>query len=367
MALLELQDVHKSFRDARALDGVTLEVAADALTVVCGPPQSGKSVLMRMLVGLETPDSGRLLLNGKDLAGIPPGSRRIGYVPQSFALYPHMSVFQNIAYPLYLHKAPAARIRQRVDQVTRLLGIPPRLLDRRPDQLSGGEKQRTAVARGLLNEAEVFVLDDPLVGLDFKLRERLMEDLRDMRRELGVTFLYATSDSLEALTMADRLVVLDAGRVVEQNTVGELYEEPMRLRSAELIGFPRCNVFDGHWDTGTCRTPLFDCPATTCDAPPNGGVAAAVRPEDIAIGDAGAPAGAVRGSARVRLMEDLGSELIVHLASGHNAMTAVLPAANAELPPEDADVAFSIDPARIMLFDAGTGRRIGRGRRAADA
>lgn len=367
MAVLELQDVHKSYRDTRALDGVTLQVAADALTVVCGPPQSGKSVLLRMLVGLETPDSGRLLLDGEDLARTPPGSRRIGYVPQSFALYPHMSVSRNIGYPLYLHKAPAARIRQRINQVTELLGIPARLLDMRPDQLSGGEKQRTAVARGLLNEAEVFVLDDPLVGLDFKLRERLMEDLRDMRRELGTTFLYATSDSLEALTMADRLVVLDTGRVVEQNAVDELYEEPMQLRSAELIGFPRCNVFDGHWDTGTCRTPLFDCAVSTCDSAPSGGVAAAVRPEDVVIGGVGAPAGAVGGRARVRLVEDLGSELIVHLAAGQHAMTAVLPAANAELPAEDTEVAFSIDPARIMLFDAQTGRRIGRGRRAADA
>lgn len=365
--LLDIKNVSKAYKRKRALDDISLQVGADTLTVLCGPPQSGKSVLLRLLVGLEQADSGEIWLDGKSLAGVPAGQRRIGYVPQSFALYPHMSVFENIAYPLRLHRVARQAVQERVHKVAELLEITP-LLRKTPDQLSGGEKQRTAVARGLLNDAELFILDDPLVGLDFKLRERLMEDLRDMRRTLGIAFVYATSDPLEALMMADQLAVIDGGRVVEHRKVEDLYMEPRWLRSAELIGFPRCNLMEASYqpDRQACRSALFDFEV---DAEGDWGssrqAALALRPEDIAVAGAGVnddSAASLQAEGRVRLVEDLGAECIVYFEAGEVSLATTLRIGEAPVPQEGHVIQFSVRPERMIVFDAETGRRIGRGR-----
>ncbi|HTW29480.1 MAG TPA: ABC transporter ATP-binding protein, partial [Acetobacteraceae bacterium] len=191
MSRIRFEAITKTYRGKHALDGVDLEIEPGSLTVLCGPPLSGKSVLLRLLVGLEQPTAGRILFDGQDITDLPAATRTIGYVPQSFALFPHMSVFDNIAYPLTLQGVAREEIRARVDQAAGILRIRP-LLDKKPSQLSGGEKQRTAIARGILKNADIFILDDPLVGLDFKLRESLMEELKDMRAQLDATFLYAT-------------------------------------------------------------------------------------------------------------------------------------------------------------------------------
>lgn len=354
MSLLEFRNISRAYRGKPALEDVSFGVDGDSLTVICGPPQSGKSVLLRLLVGLEQPDAGEILLGGRRLDRMPTGERPVGYVPQSFALFPQFSVYDNIAYPLRLEGTDAAEIRRRVDHVAGLVNVRA-LLDKTPDQLSGGEKQRTAVARGLLKDAEVFVLDDPLVGLDFKLRERLMEDLRDMREQLGIAFVYATGDPLEALTMADRLVVIDAGRVVEHRPVAELYHEPRRLRSAELVGFPPCNLMPVTVEeSGLCRGEVveFRMPAGAKPGP----AIAAVRPEDVRLG-----ADDLGFEAEVRLVEDLGAELIVYLSAGGTDLTVVL-RADAGEPPREGDTAtLAIAPDRLMVFDAASGERLGRG------
>ena len=203
----------KAYGSERVLDGLDLAVEKNSFTVLCGPSGSGKSVLFRLLVGLEQPDSGTIMLNGKDITDMSAARRAVGYVPQSFALYPHLSVHDNIGYPLKLAKWPISEISRRVAWASDVLAIT-HLLDKTPDQLSGGEKQRTALARGLLKDADIFILDDPLVGLDYKLRERLMDELKGLQKELDATFVYATLDSLEALTMAENMVVLDSGRIV---------------------------------------------------------------------------------------------------------------------------------------------------------
>ncbi|MBE7186250.1 MAG: ABC transporter ATP-binding protein, partial [Methylobacterium mesophilicum] len=169
------QSVTRTYKGRNALDGFELAVEPQSFTVICGPPAAGKSVLFRLLVGLEKPDAGRVLLAGRDITNLAPAERAIGYVPQSFALYPHLTVADNMAYPLRLAKAPREEVERRVDRAAGILSIR-HLLGKTPDQLSGGEKQRVAVARGLLKDARVFVLDDPLVGLDYKLRERLMDE-----------------------------------------------------------------------------------------------------------------------------------------------------------------------------------------------
>ncbi len=355
-AAVEFQAVTRTFGRTKALDDVTLTVEPGTFTVLCGPPRSGKSTLFRVLVGLDRPDGGRILSDGRDITALPPGQRNFGYVPQSFALYPHLTVFENIAYPLRLARVPSSEVVSRVDRATAMLSIG-HLVKNTPDQLSGGEKQRVAVARGLLTNASVFVLDDPLVGLDYKLRERLMDDLKLLSEELKATFVYATADSLEALTMAQTLVVMDDGRVVEKGDVLDIYREPRFARTAELIGFPRANVWRGEVRGGVIRTDRlsFAAPAGTPDGP----VVLGVRPEDILL-DRSAEL-VVRST--VSILEHLGSEIVVYLDSGDGDLVTCAFASSQDEPPKiDQPVAFGINPERIMVFDAKSGKRLGRGR-----
>ena len=289
---------------------------------------------------------------------MPAAERSIGYVPQSFALFPHMSVFDNIAYPMALQGVPRSDIATRVDQVAGILRIGP-LLAKRPSQLSGGEKQRAAIARGLLKNASIFILDDPLVGLDFKLRESLMEDLKDMRAEIDATFLYITSDPLEALTMAEHLVVLDQGRLVEAGPVDAVYYDPTWLRTIELVGFPRCNVLPGRLDTtnAMCATAIGRLPITLEDGATSPEAMVAIRPEDIAPPAAGV---APLGIGKVTLVENLGSESVVYVQLHETTLVTTVPArALASLDLGD-PFPLAVRPGGPRVFDRASGRRIGR-------
>jgi len=353
MSRIRFEGVTKAYKGVTALDHVDLEVAPGSFTVLCGPPRSGKSVLFRLLAGLETPDAGRILFDGYDIAAVPAAERTLGYVPQSFALFPHVSVFDNIAYPLALQGVARPEIARRVTQAAELLRIGP-LLQKRPAQLSGGEKQRAAIARGILKNADIFILDDPLVGLDFKLRERLMDDLKDMRRTLNATFLYATSDSLEALTMAQDLAVLDAGRLIQAGPVATVYLHPTHVRAAEMIGFPRCNVLQGQVAGGRCITTAASFPVAA-DLPA-GPVLAAIRPEHLApASDATAD-----GIGEVTLVEDLGAEYVVYFTVAGQSLVTLLPAAQAAPPVLGSRFAFALRPGTAALFSPATGQRIGQ-------
>jgi multiple sugar transport system ATP-binding protein len=353
MSSVRLHTVSRAYRHVRALDQVTVEIASQSLTVLCGPPAAGKSVLLRLLVGLEQPDAGRIFINDRDITDVPAAQRRIGYVPQSFALFPHVSVFDNIAYPLALQKVGRAEIQRRVDQVADILRIRP-LLVKRPQQLSGGEKQRTAIARGMLKNADLFLLDDPLVGLDFKLRESLMEDLKDMRAELGATFLYVTSDSLEALTMAEDLIVLDAGRVVDANPASVLYHQPRHLRAAELVGFPRCNLLPGRIDSGgLCRAGVVDF---HLNQPTDfvGDVTVAIRPERIRHQPDGTPA-------TIRLMENIGAECVVYFQAGAETLVTSVPSPSVAHLDIGSPFPFAVSAEGLLVYDRTTGALLGCG------
>jgi ABC-type sugar transport system ATPase subunit len=349
MSTIAFEGIAKSYRGRPALRDFDLAVADQSFTVICGPPASGKSVLFRILVGLEAADHGRILIDGRDVSADSAAERRIGYVPQSFALFPHMNVYDNIAYPLRQQRVKSAEIETRVGRVAEILRIT-KLLQKRPSQLSGGEKQRAAIARGTLKDAKIFILDDPLVGLDFKLRESLMEDLKDMRAALGATFVYATSDSLEALTMAEQLVVVDAGGVVEAGPVETIYHSPGMLRSAELIGFPRCNLVAGACGDGVARTPVVEFPL----AGPAGEVTVAIRPEHVVY----APQIASAQQARITLMENLGAESVVYLEVAGTTLVSV-PASDlvAGLDVGSA-FPFRIDPANAIAFNSANGHRL---------
>ena len=362
MALLAFEGLRKTYGRTVALDGLDLAIDAGSFTVLCGPPRSGKSVLMRILVGLERPDAGRLGIDGIDITNVPPGRRRLSYVPQSFALYPHMTVHDNIAYPMRLQGAAVRDVQHQVDRAAQILNIT-HLLQKRPDQLSGGEKQRTAVARGLVKDADVFILDDPLVGLDFKLRERLMDDLRTMQKELQATFFYATADSLEALTMADSLAVIEAGRILQHGETEAVYDRPAHQKAMQIVGFPRCNFLDGRMtEAGGCETPAFTFPVEAdgdADASANG-VQVGIRPEAITVTETAMP-GHVSGVGRVRLVEDLGAETVVYFEVGSDMLVTCHPA-DTPLPlGYDDAIPFAVDPASLVVFDGQTGRRLGRG------
>lgn len=373
MSSLRFERVTRRYGRVTALDGIDLTVQSGSLTVLCGPPRSGKSVLLRLLVGLEAPDQGRVLIDGQDVTALPPAARAIGYVPQSFALFPQMSVRDNITYPLRQRGVARAEIDRRIGPVAEILRIGP-LLAKRPAQLSGGEKQRAAIARGVLQQARIFALDDPLVGLDFKLRESLMDELKDMQEALGATFLYATSDSLEALTMAEQLAVIDQGAVVEADAAGRIYHEPQRLRTAELIGFPRCNILSGTARDGMCQTALGPVALDGAEILEHE-LALAVRPEHVVLDGPGGPhlagEGAVGGHGRVLLMENLGAECVVHLEvrRGEQAATLVsTPSSDAVRGLAVGDVvAYWVRPEQVVAFGRASGRRLGVGRRVAYA
>ncbi|PWE53093.1 ABC transporter ATP-binding protein [Metarhizobium album] len=355
MPAVELINVSKTFGKKKALDNVSLAVEEGSFTVMCGPPKAGKSLIFRILVGLETADEGRILLSGRDITDEPASRRNIGYVPQSFALYPHMSVFDNIAYPLHLAGAPREEVARKVDATVAMLSIT-HLVKKTPDQLSGGEKQRVAVARGLMKDAAVFVLDDPLVGLDYKLRERLMDEMKQLCEELRTTFFYATSDSLEALTLAQSFIVLDDGRVVEKADVLSLYAEPQHVRSLELVGFPKANVLQATSAGGAVD--LAGLKLAGPDGLAAGAVLAGIRPEDVRLDHSQA----LKTEGTVQIIEHLGSEIVVYLDVGGSPVTAAF-AADGVVPPDlDSRIPVSVDPSRIMLFETASGRLLGRGR-----
>ncbi len=263
MTAVELRNVAKSYGRNHVLRDVNLAVEPGQFMVVFGLPISGKSVLVRLLTGLEAPDAGQIMLRGVDVTRVAPGARNIGYVPQSFALYPHFTVRDNIAYPLNLANVPKAEIEPEVQRVVGLLGIGD-LLDRKPDQLSGGQKQRVAIARGLIKRSDIYILDDPLVGLDFKLRERLIDDLKQTQALLNVTFVYTTSDAVEAMMLGTEIGVLADGVIVETGPPEQLYVRPTRAETMRYVTFPQANIFDGtltHEAAGpVVRTRLFTVP-----------------------------------------------------------------------------------------------------------
>ncbi len=368
MNIVEFQHIAKSYGATSVLSDINLTVETGDFMVVFGRPTSGKSVLVRLLTGLERPDQGRILLRGTDITYASPGERNIGYVPQSFALYPHLSVYANIAYPLKLAKASKAETDAAVQRASELLGISD-LLKRKPDQLSGGQKQRVAIARGLVKQTNLYVLDDPLVGLDFKLRERLIDDLKRTQETLGVTFLYTTSDAVEAMMLASNIAVMDAGVIAESGPPEQLYTIPMRAQSMKHIGFPQANFLDGTLSPGDggsgIKTALFETGVTfTADetevVADGQSVTVGIRPEHILIGE-DAPPGAIRTTAKVLLREDLGGEEIVYLNAEGILLTTVLIGGDDVLTSVDIDQIIPIwmKPSDMVIF--ANDQRIGVG------
>jgi putrescine transport system ATP-binding protein len=293
--LLSIDGVVKNFGGFRAVDNLSLDIRAGEFLALLGPSGCGKTTLLRMLAGFETPDEGRILLDGRDIAPIPPHERPINMMFQNYALFPHLSVHDNIAFGLKRARIPKSEIEARVAEMVALVKLEG-LEKRKPDQLSGGQRQRVALARSLARRPQVLLLDEPLAALDKKLRESTQVELMELQRRLGLTFIIVTHDQEEAMTMAGRIGVMNAGRLEQVAPPRELYEAPRSRWVAEFVG--DINVFEGGLDRGVARATIGPSNSrlavvtreagTIYVAEPrqpigNGGVCVAIRPEKIKL------------------------------------------------------------------------------------
>jgi putrescine transport system ATP-binding protein len=286
--LIEFRAVSKRFGDFTAVDAVTLSIYEREFFALLGPSGCGKTTLMRMLAGFEEPSEGAVVLDGRDLAGVPPYRRPTSMMFQSYALFPHMSVEGNVAFGLKQQGLPRAEIARRVEEMLTLVKMTP-FARRRPDQLSGGQRQRVALARSLARKPKVLLLDEPMAALDKKLREETQFELIDLQMKLGLTFIIVTHDQEEAMTVADRIAVMDRGRLVQVATPAEIYEQPRSRYVADFIG--DINLMEGTVTAAEGDMVRMSCPGTgasiavdqAIDARPGDAAWFAIRPEKVAI------------------------------------------------------------------------------------
>ena len=349
MSSLALRGVEKSFGPVHIIKNVDLEVPDGDFTVFVGPSGCGKSTLLRMIAGLEQATSGDILLDGKRVNEVAAAQRGLAMVFQSYALYPHMSVRQNLAFGLENSRTPRAEIEQRVDEAADMLAIR-ELLQRKPRQLSGGQRQRVAIGRAIVRRPGIFLLDEPLSNLDAELRVATRGELTRLQRRLGATMIYVTHDQVEAMTMADRIVVLRAGKVEQVGPPLTLYNRPANRFVAGFLGAPRMNFLDGvvvARSAAGIRLRLGDGSEVDVPADPAGTTDGAtlsmgVRPQHLALGDGFA--------AKVTLAEQLGNETILHVATEH--MGPLIAAIPGQVRVETGDqVNLAPDPRHLHLFD----------------
>jgi spermidine/putrescine transport system ATP-binding protein len=294
MALLEIRNVTRRFGTMTAVDGVSLAIEAGEFFTLLGPSGCGKTTLLRMIAGFDVPDGGSIVLDGKDLAGVPPEKRPVRTVFQSYALFPHMTVAGNIAFPLKMAKTPAAEVAPRVQEALKDVQLTA-FAQRFPNELSGGQRQRVAIARALVTHPQLMLLDEPLAALDAKLREQLQIELINLQKEVGITFVYVTHDQSEALALSHRIAVMNHGRVEQLDEPSKIYSFPASRFVADFIG--QCNVLDGHVtsrDGAACEIALEGIGAVKAavndEAMRSGSRGAlALRPEKVQIQAVGAP------------------------------------------------------------------------------
>jgi multiple sugar transport system ATP-binding protein len=349
---IELDSVTKRFGDLAVVHGISLTIAPGEFAVFVGPSGCGKSTLLRMIAGLEEISEGTLSIDGERMNEVPPARRGIAMVFQSYALYPHMSVYKNLAFGLETAGFKRAEIAERVRKAAAVLRIET-LLDRKPRALSGGQRQRVAIGRAIVREPRIFLFDEPLSNLDAELRIQMRVEIAKLHRDLGATMVYVTHDQVEAMTMADKIVVLNAGRVEQVGAPLDLYNRPANRFVAGFIGSPKMNLLaatvvgSDHTATSVALAgSTLALPLRRPRGQDGSAVTFGVRPEHVTIGDGG---GVPFGAARVQLVEQLGDQTLVHaaLADGQ-ALTIALDGQRRVQP--GAEVAARIDPALCHLF-----------------
>jgi len=332
VASLALRDLTKRYdRAARpALDALSLDVSHGDFVVLLGPSGCGKSTVLRLVAGLEEPTAGSIVIDRRDVTDLSPAERNVAMVFQNYALYPHLTVRENIAFPLVMRRRPKGEIATAVTTTAARLGVAD-LLDRRPGELSGGERQRVALGRALVRDPTVFLFDEPLSNLDARLRVEMRAELLALHRSLGATMLYVTHDQVEAMTMGRMIAVLEGGRLRQCGTPRAIYERPADLFVATFVGSPGMNVLP------VDVIPVAGLGATAREV--------GVRPEAIELG----PPGAGLADAVVELVEPLGGETLVHVRLGSHRLIARV--AGLEAPSPGSAVSVRFRPERLTAFD----------------
>jgi sn-glycerol 3-phosphate transport system ATP-binding protein len=353
MAKVEFRDVRKSYGDLEVIHGVTTSVADGEFIVIVGPSGCGKSTLLRMVAGLEVVTSGEIAIGERVVNALEPKDRDIAMVFQNYALYPHMSVFDNMAYGLRIRGFAKDEVRARVDRAAGILELGP-LLDRKPRQLSGGQRQRVAMGRAIVREPAVFLFDEPLSNLDAKLRVQMRFEIQKLHRRLRTTSLYVTHDQVEAMTLADRMIVMNAGRAEQIGAPMDVYRNPATLFVAGFIGSPAMNFLPATADAGDRFTLETGGTVVASNGRATRGAAVTVgiRPEHLRPVDADRATLA----GEVQMVEQLGADTLVHVAHGTSSVVARLGHG------EHADVGQTVhlgtDPSHVFLFDPASGARL---------
>ncbi|MBZ9962499.1 ABC transporter ATP-binding protein [Mesorhizobium sp. BR1-1-2] len=350
MSAIEIEQLGKSFGAVEVLRDVNIEIASGEFVVLVGPSGCGKSTLLRMIAGLEEQTTGEIRIGGRVVDEMPAKSRDIAMVFQSYALYPHMSVADNMSFALRLAKVPREEIVSRVKAAAEILGLQD-LLGRMPRQLSGGQRQRVAMGRAIVRDPAAFLFDEPLSNLDAKLRVKMRAEIKKLHQRLGRTSIYVTHDQTEAMTLADRIVVLNKGRIEQIGSPSELYENPANLFVASFIGSPEMNLIEGRIDNGAfvadqgLRLPL---PAASRMGDRDG-VVYGIRPQHVSVGGN-------HSQARVQVVEPTGEAQELTLSAGGVDLVAEV----RDQPPFklDQEVGLEIMISKVHLFDARSGTRI---------
>ncbi len=365
MSDVSLRQVKKNYGEVAAIHGVDLEIKSGEFVVFVGPSGCGKSTLMRMIAGLEEISDGEIAIAGRVVNDLPPRDRDIAMVFQDYALYPNKTVYENMAFGLRVRKAPLAEIKRLVDAAAQTLQIT-HLLDRLPKALSGGQRQRVAMGRAMVRDPKVFLFDEPLSNLDALLRNQVRAEIKRLHQRVKGTVIYVTHDQVEAMTLADRIVVLQAGRIVQVGTPDEIYHWPQHRFVAEFTGSPPMNLVEATVVLGDGPPALSLPGAHRITMPgawhdvllqrPGQGVVLGIRPENLHHFDAATSADWPSLELPVNLVEPLGAENVLHFALGPTELTARVP--NVVRPRTDSIIKVAFDPQAFRLFDVATGEAL---------
>jgi len=325
MAGLRIRNLSKSYNGKMVVNNVSLDVQEGEFCIFLGPSGCGKSTILRIIAGIETQDDGNILIGDADVSALSPKKRDVAMVFQNYALYPHLNVYDNIAFPLKIRKTPRDEIKRKVSEVAELLNIT-ELLDRKPREVSGGEKQRVAIGRAIVREPKVFLFDEPLSNLDARLRSGMRVELAKLHQKLKATTVYVTHDQIEAMTLGQKIVLMNNGKVQQIGTPQELYEEPANLFAASFVGIPPMNLVEGEILADPAGVRFRSTAFTvTLESRPalrrleGRKVVAGIRPEDLYPRD-----GVIRGN--LEYAENMGAEVMLYVRAGDERIVARAPA-----------------------------------------
>jgi len=349
MAKINLNNIKKSFGKNTVIQDLSVDINDGELIVIVGPSGCGKSTLLRMIAGLEEVNSGDIVINDKNVNNLEPMERNIAMVFQNYALYPHMTVFENMSYGLKIQKTPKDEINSRVKEAAEILELS-ELLERKPNQLSGGQRQRVAMGRAIVRKPDVFLFDEPLSNLDAKLRVQMRLEIKKLQRKLNVTSLYVTHDQVEAMTLADKMIVMNEGNVEHIGTPLDVYQQPKSLFTAQFIGSPAMNILKGTADGNEIKIGDFKIKSENSYS---GEVNFGIRPEHLTIDDNGPI------KAAVEFIELIGSNTLIHcrIKNSNEVIVVSIPGIIQENLSRK-EIKLNFDQSKIHLFNTKDNSRI---------